>query len=154
GKRFRSDELEPKSGWVLSFIGAVDFDSFARLFKEQQFPERSAIWSRVDLAPLLRKIFTNSGGGFDERRRVGYWQLGDRFDERREALRALIGQRLFSVSSLQPFSAMEIDGNQNSISLSEGGRSNPAIKVAQDFYRKRGIRDPVVILGNVHWTEQ
>jgi glycyl-tRNA synthetase (class II) len=153
GKRFRSDQLEPKSGWVLSFIGAVDFDSFDRLFKEQQFPERSAIWSRVDLAPLLRQIFTNSGGGFDERRRVGYWQLGDRFDERKEALRALIGQRLFSVSSLQPFSAMEIGGNQNSITLSEGGRFNTAIKVAHDFYRKRGIRDPVVILGNVHWTE-
>src|SRR5213592_844343 len=44
GKRFRADQLEPQQGWVLNFIGAVDFDSFNSLVKEQNFPERSAIW--------------------------------------------------------------------------------------------------------------
>ncbi len=153
GKRFRADQLEPQQGWVLNFIGAVDFDSFNSLVKEQNFPERSAIWSRVDLAPLLRQIFTNSSWHVDEKRRIGYCHLHDQFVERKEALRALIAERIFSASSLQPFSAMDIVGDRNSVTLSEARQVNPAIIVAQEFYRKRGIRNPVVMLTNLQWTE-
>ncbi len=153
GKRFRADQLEPQQGWVLNFIGAVDFDSFNSLVKEQNFPERSAIWSRVDLAPLLRQIFTNSSWHVDEKRRIGYCHLHDQFVERKEALRALIAERIFSASSLQPFSAMDIVGDRNSVTLSDARQVNPAIIVAQEFYRKRGIRNPVVILTNLQWTE-
>jgi len=153
GKRFRADQLEPQQGWVLNFIGAVDFDSFNSLVKEQNFPERPAIWSRVDLAPLLRQIFTNSSWHVDEKRRIGYCHLHDQFVERKEALRALIAERIFSASSLQPFSAMDIRGDRNSVTLSDARQVNPGIIVAQEFYRKRGIRSPVVILTNLQWTE-
>src|SRR5438132_3639791 len=125
GKRFRADQLEPQQGWVLSFIGAVDFDSFNCLVKEQNFPERSAIWSRVDLAPLLRQIFTNSSWHLDEKRRAGYCHLPDQLEERKEALRALIGQRIFSASSFQPFSAMDIGSDRNAVRLSDARQFNP-----------------------------
>ena len=153
GKRFRADQIEPQQGWVLNFIGAVDLESFVSLLKEQSFPERSTVWSRLDLAPLLRQIFTDSSWHVDEKRRAGYCHLPDRFDERREALRALIGQKIFSTSSLQPFSAMDIDSDRNAVMLSDGGRLNPAMTVAQEFYRKRCVRSPVVILTNLQWTE-
>src|SRR2546427_10821082 len=56
GKRFRADQIEPQSGWVFRFIGAVDNSSVERLLKEQNAPERSIIWSRIDLAPYLRQL--------------------------------------------------------------------------------------------------
>ena len=105
------------------------------------------------MAPLLRQIFTNSSWHVDEKRRIGYCHLHDQFVERKEALRALIAERIFSASSLQPFSAMDIVGDRNSVTLSDARQVNPAIIVAQEFYRKRGIRNPVVILTNLQWTE-
>jgi glycyl-tRNA synthetase (class II) len=153
GKRFRADQIEPQQGWVFNFIGAVDFDSFFSLIKEKDFPERSTIWSRLDLAPLLRQIFTNLSWHVDEKRRIGYCHLTDRFDERKEALRALIAQKIFSVGSLQSFSAMDLSGDRKSVMLSDAKRLNPAIVVAQEFYRKRGIRYPVVFLTTVQWAE-
>jgi glycyl-tRNA synthetase (class II) len=154
GKRFRADQLEPQHGWVLNFIGAVDFDSFNRLLAEQNYPERSAIWSRVDLAPLLRQVITNSSWHLDEKRRIGYCQLPDQFEERKEALRALIAQRIFSASSVQPFSAMDIGSDRKVVTLSHGRQFNRAIITALEFYKKRGIRNPVVILTNVQWVEE
>ena len=153
GKRFRADQIEPQQGWVFNFIGAVDFDSFFSLIKEKDFPERSTIWSRLDLAPLLRQIVTNLSWHVDEKRRIGYCHLTDRFDERKEALRALIAQKIFSVGSLQSFSAMDLSGDRKSVMLSDAKRLNPAIVVAQEFYRKRGIRYPVVFLTTVQWAE-
>jgi glycyl-tRNA synthetase (class II) len=153
GKRFRANQLEPQQGWVINFIGAVDFDSFNNLVNEQNVPERSAIWSRVDLAPLLRQVFTNSSWHVDERRRVGYFQLPDHFEERKEVLRGLIAQRIFSASSLQPFSAMDIGSDKNFVRMSDARHVNPAIVVAQEFYKKRGIRNPVVMITDLQWVE-
>ena len=153
GKRFRANQLEPQQGWVFNFIGAVDFDSFSNLIKEQNLPERSAIWSRVDLAPVLRQVFINSSCHIDERRRTGYCHLPNHFEEQKELLRGLIAQRIFSASSLQPFSAMEIGSDRNVVRMSDGRHFNPAIVVAQEFYKKRDIRNPVVIMTNPQWIE-
>src|SRR5437867_9351459 len=72
GKRFRADQIEPQSGWVATFAGAVDYPSFQRLLKEQGAPERSAIWSRIDLGPCLRQVFNNWSFSYDENVRGGY----------------------------------------------------------------------------------
>src|SRR5437867_1231677 len=153
GKRFRANQLDPQQGWVFNFIGAVDFDSFSNLIKEQNLPERSAIWSRVDLAPVLRQVFINSSCHIDERRRTGYCHLPNHFEEQKKLLRGLIAQRIFSASSLQPFSAMEIGSDRNVVRMSDGRHFNPAIVVAQEFYKKRDIRNPVVIMTNPQWIE-
>src|SRR6266446_4144263 len=55
-KRFRADHIEPQSGWVAHFSGAVDLESFEKLKREKDAPERSTVWSRVGLAPQLRKV--------------------------------------------------------------------------------------------------
>jgi len=153
GKRFRADQVESQQGWVFNFIGAVDFDSFVTLSKEQQFPERSTIWSKLDLAPLLRQIFTESSWSMNERRRIGYCHLYDRFEERKEALRTLIGHRVFTASSLQPFAAMDVRSDKRGVMMSDAEYVNPAIGTAQEFYRKRGVRNPVVILTKFEWIE-
>src|SRR5437667_1700059 len=93
GKRFRADQIEPQQGWIVSFAGAVDFDSLTRLLKEQSVPERSTIWSRVDLAPQLRKLVADYSDRLDEKLRAGYFQLRGRIEEQIEALTALIRQR-------------------------------------------------------------
>ncbi|PYI87229.1 MAG: hypothetical protein DMF03_13900, partial [Verrucomicrobia bacterium] len=59
GKRYRADQIPPQTSWAANFVGAVDAASLQRLLKEEQYPERSTVWSRVDLAPHLRELFTN-----------------------------------------------------------------------------------------------
>src|SRR5438067_1592984 len=67
GKRLRADQVEPQNGWVCTFGGAVDYLSFQRLFDERNAPERSIVWSRIDLGPRLREIFSNSLLEYDQK---------------------------------------------------------------------------------------
>src|SRR6266550_4890057 len=77
GKRFRADQVEPQSGWIAEFVGAVDALSFHNLTREGQTPERSTIWSRTDIAPALRMVFENRSGGFKGEAGSGYVEFGD-----------------------------------------------------------------------------
>src|SRR5438034_9806316 len=49
GKRFRADQIEPQSGWIAEFVGAVDAVSFHKLTRAGETPERSTIWSKTDI---------------------------------------------------------------------------------------------------------
>jgi len=142
GKRFRADQIDEQSGWVVNFVGATDFEAFQKLQQEQEAPERSRIWSEIELGPHLRRIFTNPSGTFDLNSRSGYVQLSDPV-EQTKSLELLIKRGILGASSLQPFSAMEIGGDPKSFKWSSRG-VNRAIRVAQDFYRKRGVRNPIV----------
>src|SRR5436309_3349026 len=87
GKRFRADQVEPQSGCVLRFAGAVDLVSIQKLAAEAKSPERSAIWSRTDLAPKLRILTENSSMAFGERYHGGCIMLCGSLEEQMEALK-------------------------------------------------------------------
>ena len=146
GKRFRADQVEPQSGCVLRFAGAVDLVSIQKLAAEAKSPERSAIWSRTDLAPKLRILTENSSMAFGERYHGGCIMLCGSLEEQMEALKTAMKQAVFSNATLQAYSAMDVGNESASVNLADGKRLNPAVKVAQEYYRKRGIQDPVVIV--------
>ena len=149
GKRFRADQVEGQTGWAVEFIGAVDADSFHKLLEEGKTPERSRIWSRPDLAPHLREVI----GPVMGESKLGYvLQLDDRREEKLTALQKLIEAREFAASSFEPFSALNITANAKLFTIISGGL-NPAIKVAIQFYEKRGIARPVVIMGRRQFCE-
>src|SRR5436190_9597259 len=149
GKRFRADQVESQTGWAVEFIGAVDADSFHKLLEEGKTPERSRIWSRPDLAPHLREVI----GPVMGESKLGYvLQLDDRREEKLTALQKLIEAREFAASSFEPFSALNITANAKLFTIISGGL-NPAIKVAIQFYEKRGIARPVVIMGRRQFCE-
>src|SRR6266513_1917504 len=149
GKRFRADRVEGQTGWAVEFIGAVDADSFHKLLEEGKTPERSSIWSRPDLAPHLREVI----GPLSGESKLGYaLQLDDRREEKLTALQKLIEARAFAASSFEPFSALNITANAKLFTIISGGL-NPAIKVAIQFYEKRGIARPVVIMGRRQFCE-
>jgi len=152
GKRFRADQIDEQSGWVVSFSGAVDFEAFQKLQQEKEAPERSSIWSEIELAPHLRGIFANYSSSFDLDSRSGYVQLSDP-NGQMKSLELLIKRGTLGTSSLQPFLAMEIGGDPKSFRWSSNRGVNRAIKLAQDFYRKRGVTNPIVIAVGVQREE-
>src|SRR5438552_1943610 len=111
GKRFRADQIEPQTGWVVTFVGAVDQSSFQRLLKERNAPDRSIIWSRIGLAPYLRQLFDDSAFGYDERAHGGHILLTGSLDEQVSTFRTLVKAGIFAAASVQGFSAMEIGGS-------------------------------------------
>jgi glycyl-tRNA synthetase (class II) len=143
GKRFRADQIDDQSGWVVSFAGATDFEALQKLQQEQEAPERSRIWSDIELGPHLRRIFTNYSASFDTNSRSGYVQLSDPIKQI-ESLELLINRGVLGSSSLQRFSAMEIGGDPKSFRWSSNRGINRAIKLGQDFYRTRGVTNPIV----------
>jgi glycyl-tRNA synthetase len=145
GKRFRADQIEPQTGRVAEFVGAVDASSFHKLVQEGEAPERSSTWSRSDLAPCLRRLFENYSADFRGDAKIGYVQLADT-EENIAALRKLISEHLFACNSLQPFSALDISGDVKSLLTSSNRGFNPTIKLAIEFYEKRGVPDPVVFM--------
>src|SRR6266496_868937 len=153
GKRFRADQIEPQSGWVASFFGAVDSASWQKLLKEQGAPERSTVWSQIDLAPVLRRLLSNLNSG--SREGVGgFVKLQESDREQAEALKKAIGCSLFMTSSLDPFSAMDIGSDRiGPKPLLSSKRFNPAIATALEYYRKRGIREPIVFIDNFQFVE-
>jgi glycyl-tRNA synthetase (class II) len=153
GKRFRADQIKPQSGWVFTFVGAVDNFSLQKLLKEQNAPDRSIIWSRVDLAPYLRQLFNNWSFGYDERAHCGYIHLTGLIGEQTSAFRILVKAGIFGAASVQRFSAMEIGGSPNGFTISGKRGLNTAIKIGQEFYRKRGIPEPIVIISRVERQE-
>ena len=153
GKRFRADQVDPKTGWVASFAGAVDLDSFQKLMQDKDAPERSTIWSRVDLAPHLRILCESHGGVHGENYRGGFLHLTGPAEPQQRAFEALSKQGVFASSSMQPFSAMDVTGNVKTFGATSGKGLNSAIKVAQEFYRKRGVSNPVVFLVGVDLQE-
>jgi len=144
GKRFRADQIDEQRGWVVSFAGAVDFEAFQKLQQEKEAPERASIWSEIELAPHLRGIFVNDSSSFDLSSQSGYVQLSDPIGQMK-SLELLIKRGILGASSLQPFSAMEVGGDSKSFRWSSNRGVNRAIKLAQDFYRKRGVTNPIVI---------
>src|SRR5882762_6244404 len=38
-KRYRADKIDPQSGWVVDFVGAIDFASYQKLLEEKKEPE-------------------------------------------------------------------------------------------------------------------
>src|SRR5438876_3059436 len=153
GKRFRADQIQPQSGWVFSFVGAVDNSSLQKLLKEQTVPERSVIWLRIDLAPYLRQVFNNWSFGYDEKARGGYIQLTGSISDQTNAFRVLVKAGIFKAGSVQRFSAMEVGGRPKGFTVSSNRGLNAAIKIGQEFYRKRGIPEPVVVINRVDWVE-
>jgi glycyl-tRNA synthetase (class II) len=145
GKRFRADQIDEQSGWVVSCGGATDFDALQKLQQEQEAPERSRIWSDIELGPHLRRIFVNYSASLDLNSRSGYVQLNDPI-EQMKSLGLLINRGIFGSSSLQPFVAMEIGGDPKSFRWSSNRGVNRAIKLSQDFYRKRGVTNPIVFV--------
>lgn len=146
GKRFRADQVDQQSGWVLKFAGAVDLASFQKLMDEKNSPERSTLWSRTDLAPSLRTLTDNSSASFGENYRGGCVMLNGTYEDQLEALKTAMKQGVFTQHVSQQFSAMDVGSEAGSINLAGGRGLNPAVKVAQEFYRRRGISDPVVIV--------
>ena len=145
-KRFRADQIEPQSGWVAEFVGAVDARSFHKLTRERETPERSTIWSKTDIAPALRMVFKNQSDGFRGEEGSGFVEFSDAPEAKLDSLRKLIEQNVFTSASLQPFSALDITGGlKNFVSISKRG-FNPTIKLAQQFYEKRGVAFPVVFM--------
>src|SRR5205823_3326798 len=146
GKRLRADQIEPQSGWVASFFGAVDSASWQKLLQEQGAPERSAVWSQVDLAPILRRLLSNLNSGSHEGV-GGFVKLQESDREQAEALKRAVGRGLFMTSSLDPFSAMDIgSGRKGHKPLFSSKGFSPAITTALEYYRKRGIPEPIVFL--------
>src|SRR5437762_12407404 len=88
GKRFRGDQIVPQSGRVVDFVGAVDGASFHQLLDEKEHPERSTIWSQIDLAPYLREVCSNVRSGCG-REGIGYMYSTGNVASRPQALRAL-----------------------------------------------------------------
>jgi glycyl-tRNA synthetase (class II) len=154
GKRFRADQIEPQSGWVFTFVGAADYASLQRLLKEQEAPERSAIWSRIDLAPHLRQLFNNWSFGYDEGARGGYIQLQGSTSDQIDAFKVLVKAGIFAAATVQRFSAMEIGGNPKGFTVSSNRGVNTAIKIGQEFYRRRGIPEPIVIISRIDRKEK
>jgi len=146
GKRFRADQIDGQSGQIAEFVGAVDALSFHKLTREGETPERSTIWSKTDIAPALRMVFKNQSGGFRGEEGSGFVEFGDAPEAKLDSLRKLIEQNLFTSASLQPFSALDMTGDlKNFVSISKRG-FNPTIKLAQEFYEKRGVPFPVVFM--------
>jgi len=146
GKRFRADQIDGQSGQIAEFVGAVDALSFHKLTREGETPERSTIWSKTDIAPALRMVFKNQSGGFRGEEGSGFVEFGDVPEAKLDSLRKLIEQNLFTSASLQPFSALDMTGDlKNFVSISKRG-FNPTIKLAQEFYEKRGVPFPVVFM--------
>ena len=146
GKRFRADQIDGQSGQIAEFVGAVDALSFHKLTREGETPERSTIWSKTDIAPALRMVFKNQSGGFRGEEGSGFVEFGDAPEAKLDSLRKLIEQNLFTSASLQPFSALDMTADlKNFVSISKRG-FNPTIKLAQEFYEKRGVPFPVVFM--------
>jgi glycyl-tRNA synthetase len=145
GKRFRADQIEPQSGWVASFAGAVDFDSFRKLADEGESPERSTIWQRVDLAPHLRTLLMY-GPQMSPDASTGFLDMTGSFtSELEESIQAVAKSRVIEEFSTERFSVMEIGDSPKSFTwVSTGKGTNRTIKVAQEFYRRRGIKRPLV----------
>jgi len=145
GKRFRADQVDPQSGWVAKFAGAVDFDLFQKLASEGESPERSTIWQRVDLAPHLRRVLM-CGPQSSPDAPTGFFEMTSSYDlEMEESIRILAKSGVIGEVSTEPFLAMEIGDNPKSFTWIATGRgTNRTIKVAQEFYRRRGIKKPLV----------
>ncbi|PYK97133.1 MAG: glycine--tRNA ligase, partial [Verrucomicrobia bacterium] len=103
-------------------------------------------WSRTDLAPKLRSLLQNSSTVFGENFRGGCWMLSGSIEEEASALQTAIKQGVFSSSTLQRFSAMDVGNESGSLNLGGTKGLNPAVKTAQEFYTRRGISNPVVIV--------
>jgi len=146
GKRFRADQIEPQSGWIAEFVGAVDALSFHKLTREGETPERSTIWSKTDIAPALRMVFKNQPSGFRGEAGSGFVEFGDASEAKLDSLRKLIEQNLFTATSLQPFSALDIAGDFKNFVIATNRGFNRTIKLAQEFYEKRGVPSPVVFM--------
>src|SRR5438876_5942342 len=151
GKRFRADQIERQSGWDVEFAGAIDLASYEKLKKEGEEPERS-IWSSADLPPHVRS-FIDGQGFWGQAYHGGCLQFFDNPVEKQSAFEVLAKQGLFQTTSLQPFCAMEIGGNPKMFSAVGPKGINAAIKVAQEFYRQRGVTDPLVIAVGLHKEE-
>jgi glycyl-tRNA synthetase len=151
GRRFRADQIEPQSGWVAPFFGAVDSLSWQKLLEERNAPERSSLWSRADLAPQLRELADTSGGFLQGK--GGFVQLQGSITNQVEALKRAVAQHAFNSSSLESFSAMDVRSDRKGYSLFKSSRFNPAIDTAIAYYRKRGITEPVVFVGNFDFVE-
>jgi len=143
GKRFRADQIEPQTGRVFSFAGAVDYTSAETLNRERATPERSIVWSRIDLAPHLRQVFDNFSYYGDSNKRNGFIFLTGDIGEQLKALGVLVTNKLFTATSSDSYSAIDVSGRSE---IQSRTRVSPAIRTAQEFYRKRGVSNPVVIM--------
>src|SRR5262249_6338693 len=121
----------------------VDYSSAEALNRERATPERSTVWSRVDLAPHLRKMFDNFSYYGDANSRSGFIFLTGDIREQLRALGVLVEHKLFTDTSFDPYSAIDVSGRSE---IQSGSRVSPAIKTAQEFYRKRGVFNPVVVI--------
>ncbi len=137
GKRFRADQVDQLSGTVINFLGAADFESLNRLFTERQAPESSASWSQLALAPNLRMVFENHSFVGDADLAGGQLQLEGDVQDQIKSLNFLHEKGVFSRSSMQPVSILLLPKKD----------LNAAVKLAKEFYRKRGIANPVVFIG-------
>src|SRR5438477_10778869 len=150
-KRFRADQIEPRDGRILFFAGAVDFASVEMLNAERTAPERSTIWSRIDLAPHLRQVFDNWSYFSDSKNRTGVIHLSGQVSEQVRAIDTLAKAGVFKGAVRQEYSA--IDFGKKGTPFSTGKSVSPAIKIAQEFYRKRGLPDPVVLMVGSNYVE-
>ncbi len=87
----------------------------------------------------------NAYGVLGEGHKGGCLQFFDDATGKKAAFEALTKQGIFQTSSLQTFCTMEIGGDPKKLPLLGQKGINHAIKVAQEFYRKRGITNPIVI---------
>ena len=136
GKRFRADQVEPLSGTVLHFFAAVDFDSASKLMDGKDAPEQSASWSRLDLAPILREFFNGPVFSVNTATKDGYVDLLCDFEPKFKEIEQLGQKGVFKEISLQRFSVLLLPKKDR----------EAAVRLAKDFYKKRGISEPVVIL--------
>ena len=144
GKRYRADQVEPQSGWAVEFRGAIDNAAYQKLVREQDDQERSTLWNRPDLVPFLKEFVSRSDAAIDPSK-DGCLLFLDAPVEKMAAFEALVKLGVFPMSSLQLFCAMEIGGNPKSFTVRGSKGLNPVIKVAHEFYRKRGVSNPIVI---------
>ena len=87
-------------------------------------------------------VFKNQSDGFRGEEGSGFVEFSDAPEAKLDSLRKLIEQNVFTSASLQPFSALDITGGlKNFVSISKRG-FNPTIKLAQQFYEKRGVAFP------------
>ena len=137
GKRFRADQVDQLSGSVINFVGAADYESLTKLMDERATPEASACWSQLSLGPSLRSVFGSHMFLGDADRDGGHFQLIGEVQDQAKSLAFLHEKGVFSRSSMQPVSILLLPKKD----------MNAAVKLAKEFYRKRGIANPVVFIG-------
>src|ERR1043166_4661024 len=122
-KRFRADQVEPQSGTVYKYVGALPRESYEKLLAIKKTATEEEFESAVE------GIFGE--GAARNRKLREFWteQMGIEGRGREIVLETVKSDYEFSFSVLLP----------------QGKPPESARKVASQFYEKRGIKDPVLL---------